>query len=367
MSEPLLTLVLPTRNRPAFLARALGYYRTQGLRAPLLIADSSDEPGRPSDGELPPEWSHRGWPPQTPFLEKLRAALDLVDTPYVAIGADDDFFIPEALEYAARVLAAQPGCSVVHGQGVLVALREGEAHGPLAWAAAYRQRALMHPQAAERLRDHLLHYATTWYSVHRTLRLRAYFTRATALRLDVYFGELLPSCLAVIEGRAAKLDALYMVRQAHAGQNSPTGGRQLDLFTWMTHPDWARQYAAVEACLSAALVAQDGIRPDDARDTVREACWGYLAGVLSHDWNSRYGPKRVRTLARLRNRISRWPLARTAWHALRAASVGPGRWSLESLRHPASPHRLAFAGVENALSHPSELAGVTHESAEAAT
>jgi glycosyltransferase domain-containing protein len=80
-----LTIIIPTHNRPALIARALDYYRTWGCS--IIVCDSSRDESNPVS--LPDVQIL--YTPELSFDRKLFRAVQQVTTPYVCLSADDDF------------------------------------------------------------------------------------------------------------------------------------------------------------------------------------------------------------------------------------------------------------------------------------
>jgi len=98
-----ITILIPTHNRPAYLKRSLAWFLSGGFR--VIVADSSktlnDDVSRSQNSEL--TYIHRpgGY---DAYTAKIYEALQLVDTPYVALCADDDFILYDGLERGVRFL-----------------------------------------------------------------------------------------------------------------------------------------------------------------------------------------------------------------------------------------------------------------------
>src|SRR5688500_10451584 len=106
---PMVTLIVPTLNRPDFMLRTLRYYAAAGIDGKILIGDSSapEYASRirsylQSGGALL-HATHVECPgldgPAT--LLKLEA---LVDTPYVVFIGDDDVVLPHGIAACIEVL-----------------------------------------------------------------------------------------------------------------------------------------------------------------------------------------------------------------------------------------------------------------------
>ena len=84
MSAPLLTAILPTRNRPDSLPGQLRLLRGAPYR--LIIADSSDAEGAARIRAMAPaSTKYRSLAPDLTLYDKLTAVLEEVPTPFVVL------------------------------------------------------------------------------------------------------------------------------------------------------------------------------------------------------------------------------------------------------------------------------------------
>lgn len=349
----MLTIVIPTKNRPSFLLRTLDYYRQQHFGYPIVVADSS-APDRLNQVQPAIDLikrdlvlEYRTYPADLQFADKLADALATVETPCVALGADDDFFVPPTLTEAAEFLQAYPDYAVAHGESLVLSLSSGTAYGSIERLSVYNQRAIEHPDSLERFFDHLAHYSTTWYSVQRTEKLVENFDKTRALGADIRFGELLPSCLSLIQGKAKKLNRLYMVRQ---GGRKPKEYAASDLYDWIASPDWPNQYAAFRDRLAETLVQDCKIEFTEARNKIKVAFWMFWAPhlveglpVLAHSKVS----KRIEPSTRLCSLSA----IRVVWQKLRRLMNG-NEISLSTVLNPSSPYHADFIPIYYAVTVP---------------
>lgn len=85
------TLIIPTHNRHGYLERSVNYY--QELKAEIIYCDSSENAYQ---GEISSNVRYLHLPSQR-FGNKVMEALTYVETQFVALCADDDFIIIDAL------------------------------------------------------------------------------------------------------------------------------------------------------------------------------------------------------------------------------------------------------------------------------
>ena len=241
------SFVVPTRNRPAYLERLLRYYVGQELAAPMIVADSSTTPEvvaacrdlctrARAEGLV---IDHQVHDPRGSFHGKLVDALGTVTTPYAGFVADDDFIVPAGARACAEHLHAHPGCALAQGRALAFTLGM-EARKEPVLTTAYPVRAIRGATGARRLAAHLSWYSATFYAMQATAALRQNM-RLAAERCDEYqFGELLPSCLQVVQGEVALLDVLYAVRES--GRQA-AGRLQAPWHAHRRRPEFAARYA----------------------------------------------------------------------------------------------------------------------------
>ncbi len=349
----MLTIVLPIKNHREYLERLLSYYCDRKLEYELIVADSSDgedglEIRRAVDAARSQlKIEYRAYAGSISVAEKLADALDAVTTDFVVAAADDDFFTISGLQQAAEYLKTNRDFSVVHGQALIFELDPGPVYGNRVHTAHYIQRSIEDSTGAERLLHHFRSYSTTWYSVHRTPQLRRNMQTVAQLKMDpAFFTELLAGCLAVIQGKTKKLDALYMVRQAHREkrESSPS------VFDWVTGEDWSQQYHRFQNCLAQELARQESVSARDAAAIVKKAFWLYLAQCLTGKWHHAYSPRAAGT-ARLKTEFGRHIRSLPAiWQ--RGRSLLPGEENqalLPSLLRTSSPYHAEFMPIYRAL------------------
>ena len=345
----MLSLVIPTYNRPHFLGRLLRYYQELNFPHAIVVADSSDSDhlskNRRGVDSLGTNLNieYRSYETDIEFAEKLSDSLQYVSTPYIALSADDDFFIPSTLSRGVQFLQGHPDYALAHGDAATFRLKSSIVYGQIKQVHRYNQRTIDHASGAQRLLDHFTHYSTTWYSVQRTEQLCENYRKTVEFGIDPYFTELLPSGLALIQGKAKKLDGLYMVRQS----NSTKEYAVPSYFDWVASPAWPSKYERFRDRLGEALARQDGVGLEEARDVVEEAFSNYRAALSNRIPNNSRLRKRLRQLA------GTIPGARRAWRALRSLNAGgQDGISLTALMRQSSPYHADFMPIYWAITAP---------------
>jgi glycosyltransferase domain-containing protein len=98
-----LTIVIPTFGRPEFLSRQVEYWGDSPAK--VLVLDGSEIPNQETDlpGNFTYVHSREG------FISRLIYATTVVDTEFVALLADDEFFLKEGLVDAIRQMDSDQG------------------------------------------------------------------------------------------------------------------------------------------------------------------------------------------------------------------------------------------------------------------
>ncbi|HBH96475.1 MAG TPA: hypothetical protein DDX89_01605 [Candidatus Omnitrophica bacterium] len=350
-----LTIVVPTCNRYPYLLRLLKYYQACGAPMRMHILDSSRhaQPGQAIERLITTlAISYTRYDAGLEPIPMIHDGVKRVTTPYVVLWADDDFLVPKAVAAAAQFLDAHRDFRVAHGVGGIFTIRPST-HGPAELdIGPYLQCSVLDATASSRLVTYLTTRYSIFYSVYRTPELQQNLDQSVAHGFGHFWEELARSWLFAIQGKAKKLDGLYIMRQmSHDSQGDgwyPKRGSHA--FSWVTMPSFPGHCDRFLECVARALAQQDGMSFSRAREFAEELFWGYLARVLAMDWTRRYEQPSQRLWARLRAAVRNVPMARNAWRAAR--SVLPGgnhELSLASLRRPSSPYHDSFAPIYQAI------------------
>jgi len=373
--QPRTTIVVPTYNRYPLLNRLLRYAQSAQSQLPLLLLDSSSaQPGASVQETIRRSGArHLRFDAQTPPTIKLAEGLRQVETPYAVLWADDDLMVPTRIEEGTAFLQAHPDYSVAHGVCGLFQMADVPGGRAITHLGPYPQRSYTGTSAAQRLEEYLGGYTLLFYSVHRTAHLAESLRRCctyggspehtTALDRNDLWVELLLGCLAVIGGKAKRLDGLYLLRDSHPGLNSWQGAaRNLDPFDWVTSSTFSRAYAGFAACLSEAIMQQDGCSLDQARSAVKQAFWRWLGPMLARKWQGRYG--QAPAGSRLRDAARRIPGVRRTWRAVREWTATDETLSLGALRRSSCRYYGDFQEIEAALLRPLQPADAPADAVE---
>jgi len=280
-----LTIVLPVRDRTAFTRRWLEYHNGIGFPFRVLLADggSTEEvaelardrarfPGLALD--------YRRYPydaTYSDFYAKLDHAVASVETPFVAMVDNDDFYVVEGLRQALAFLAGHPEYQTCGGQSVMFWLRPDSRRDDdglvysrrIDWKSSCDASPDSDATARQRIYNQSLPGANPiYYHVQRTSQLRA---RLSVVRShdpkNLFMVEQTLDYLTAVAGRSMQLDSIFMARQQNAPGSSGCAHEQQDgdWYGRMLVPSWSTDFGNFLEATSAALAAKDGLAPEEAR------------------------------------------------------------------------------------------------------
>jgi len=281
----LLTVLIPTHtNRHQFLYRILSYLSVSNCFYPIIVIDSSSPELIKINQDTIKQISlkirpkHMILDTNLNLYEKMTIASDYIETPYSVIIADDDFIVPSSLNLGINFLESNPEYSIVHGYAACIETPENKVFGEVINSNFYSQRSLEINDTKKRLQNHMRDYATTFYSIHKTFHLKSNFKKLSECKwLDFRFGELLPSCLSVIQGKTKKMNCLYMIRQSNRYNLRPNKRKKFK--DWIADPDWSLNYKHFRYTLAYEIAKKEGIQFEQAKNVVKDAFFSYLVNI----------------------------------------------------------------------------------------
>jgi glycosyltransferase domain-containing protein len=253
------SILVPTHNRHAYLARLLDYYHLESFR--IVIADSSETR---YNGPLGEDVRYFHLPGHS-MTSKLSLVMDQIDTPYMLMCADDDFIIPAAIHTCVQFLSGHPSFSVAMGN-VICYLRNSIDDFRLEFAAIFpagTKPVIEEEDPLTRLDLFFSGYHEIFYAVHRTENLRQGFRGAGPVVTQLYLNEYLTVICPLLKGKFIELPVLYHVRE----YAPDTGGRHApNVDAIFTDELYAREYENFLTLQSSPAAAMGGLD----KETVRE-------------------------------------------------------------------------------------------------
>ena len=300
-----LTVLLRLKDRVPFTFRWMSYANRINFPFKVLIADGG------ADETVPEVLSERAnfpnvdyeyvrYPYDQTYVDyyaKVADALSRIDTPFVVMADNDDFYIVEGLRHSVDFLRVHPDYSSCRGAMGGVEIRPSDEYGHLGGLygedtsfTLYQTQSIMHETAKLRVQSHFSCYAPTFYDVHRTEQLKTHFQTLRDLNLkDIFLAELLTSFLTVAAGRVRREPYLYLVRQLDSPGSSSRAHKQKwgDRFDRMLSESWSDDFTRFVNAIATAIVGQDGTSVDDARRQVKQGYRIFVAPRIINCLSSR--------------------------------------------------------------------------------
>ncbi len=243
-------LIIPTYNRATYLRRQLAYYASFDVRLPITVADSSDEAvfaenARTIAGMPELAITHERIPSDINAHYKFGLARTHVQEEFSIMCADDDFIFLPSLAPALSFLQSHPEYAQVHGS--YIAFHADSERKVFSWQPLYRHRSIENDRPDARLTAHAANYYPTLFSLARTRAVNAAYAAMTEHSVDpILWGELMPSFLLPLFGKAKVLDVLWSIRD----------GRSSGKDSWPTSDQYRAEgkYDAAYAQMRAAAI-----------------------------------------------------------------------------------------------------------------
>jgi len=255
----LLTVIVPTRNRPVQCAALLRFFRECELPYRILVADSSDEPQaiRNACRRIA---AYRYFDPATPVIDKWAQVVDAIKTPYVVMTPDDDITFPHAIAAALDALIKNPDYVAAHGYVLRFGIYNSsiDIHGVFSFTPTISDN-----DPIRRLYYLMQRYQPFIWAVFRTPVFTAALQEASKVEGTI-FQEVAFMNMAVLEGKVMRLPHVYAMR---GSDESLTQSPEVDPFRWYLD-DAAKffaRYSAYRNTLAQTINAMNISVPENGR------------------------------------------------------------------------------------------------------
>jgi len=267
--DELLTVVLITHNRPAFLRRAVKYY--SDLPCKIMVLDSTPERAEGDfsavDYHHVPQFAYWG------MQAKLAYGVEQLTTPYMVLAADDDFILHDSLAQSVGFLQANPDYGMCHGYCLMyLALAGGVSY--------YRrdkkvQEDYCSEQAEERVIDYMSQYIPPFYAVTRTDLMKTWHS-ALPPGTSFQWQEIGHVYFLLASAKARILPIPYVVREINYGASE----HSTEVYHSLTYVD-AKSVAEREAFAEFLAALPTQIKGQDAEQGKALALQSFEAMVDS--------------------------------------------------------------------------------------
>jgi glycosyltransferase domain-containing protein len=228
-----LTLVMPTYNRQRYALRNMHYWSGSGVV--MHVLDGSQDALRPDQLKLLDSninYHHR----PVSMYQRLQKAIDLVETRFVALIGDDEFFIPSALVSCIDELQRKTELVACMGRCLAFNCTSGGVTAYLAYQEMGNH-SLNQEDALARMLEHMSSYTpSTIYSVVRAPVWKKSMTTLVQKEFRAYsIGEVQFELATSYQGKTKVIPELIWMRSNEA---EPTRGTDPSLMPEHTLHDW---------------------------------------------------------------------------------------------------------------------------------
>ncbi len=226
----LITIVIPTFNRYEKLERLIRYYLTSEIKYSIIILDSSYIKDKNIVTILNEHdnFKYIAYDSNIFFADKVAQGLELVNTKYVVLNADDDFLIPETVLKATEFLENNIDFSVCQGKFNTFKEDVNKRSENLFSDCYFNMISIDDSKSINRFTKFLNNYYPVFYGVYRIELLSDIFRKNKVYTNDTRFSELLPAMLTSINGKIKILNDLYIVLEESVNSDNATTDNMKD-------------------------------------------------------------------------------------------------------------------------------------------
>jgi len=259
------TLILSTWNRPAYLRRALDYYKNADLR--IVICDSSQK--KFTDKIKYPHVSYHFFKNESLF-RKLVLIKKQVKTPYVVMCAEDDFILPETIHACVDFL--EKNNDYASAQGYSISFSEDCTTFPI--YLNFIGASITGSTGARRLEQQYQPFKHQLYDVMRTSVYKNIFDKDSKHLRNLSLTEQLVAMIASIRGKHKILPLFYTAREFMV----TSAGLVVKPFKQFVRTQ-PKDYSYFVTKVAKVLAKQDKLSLTDAKKQVRKVVTNYLCDL----------------------------------------------------------------------------------------
>lgn len=297
-----LTIILPLKDRTSFALRWMHFANKEQYSFKIILADGgTDNTAREifanSSYFQNLNYIYIRYPADTnytAYYKKISDAIALVDTPYLLMADDDDFYCAEGLMRSIEFLDENPDYVSARGhyKGFSVKVPRSKAEtNTLELYGELKLNGLVYPSvthnqksAAERIESYFTTWTPNWYNVSRTKNFSYCWNKIKALNFsDIFLMEHALSGLIVSEGKTYAGTFPYYYRQFgehYLTESKIAVAREGDFFERILSETWLKNYWLLISALSSGIQSQDGLNEEEARRIARFSYKKFLAAIV---------------------------------------------------------------------------------------
>jgi len=270
-----LTLVVPTYNRQHYALRQMHFWSDSPVTLHVLDGTSTSI-NKKYLRDLGKNVHYYHVPYS--YEERMGKAVELVDTPYVALLCDDEFFIPSALKHCIDELkthkdfvACIGGCLGFYStkRGMMAKSIYNEMKGYGCFGATTKERMIEHMNP---------YVCSTIYAVQRSEVWKKSMTRFAKEKFSSpYIGELVFELATCYQGKSMVIEDLMWLRNM---ENKPIDfkehNRKLQFDTWLKDPRYRGEVNLFYESMTTELSRIDGADKEIVLEDFKSAVEAYL-------------------------------------------------------------------------------------------
>ncbi|MEX2681146.1 MAG: TIGR00180 family glycosyltransferase [Candidatus Sigynarchaeota archaeon] len=277
-----LTIVVPTFNRQTFALRLMRFWLNRKVIVHIL-----DGTAQPIEKDALKDYDNTNIRyHHMPFRieERLGKAIEFVDTPYVALSCDDEFFIPSVLERCIEFLESEKDHVACIGRALAFYPLKGDILS-LPIYTEMKDYKVEQNSPEERMIAHMTRYAqTSFYSVQRLTTWRNTMALAAEIKngfSSPYILELRIELSTVYQGKTRVIEELMWLRNRG---NPPIQVKKIHdlavtLEKWLKDPIYKSEVDFFYDSTASALSRIDNNSPERVRECIHQAIAGYLQNI----------------------------------------------------------------------------------------
>lgn len=252
-----LTIILLLKGRDAFTIRWFEHAKEFKLPYHVIVADGGDDNGlekklRNNEYHLTVSYDYVRYPfdkNHKLFYAKIHSALNKVETPYVVLASNDDFYFFDALNESVSFL--KENAEYVSSRGELwdfsvlptlkrgIALEKSVIYGSISnISKLYEHPTVIGDCAMDRVVDYSSKANSIWHDVVRTKNLKESYGALIESNVnDLVFSDILIGFMMASQGKIHRGCNLYMLHQCHPDMAALTDLHDTPL-DWIDAPGW---------------------------------------------------------------------------------------------------------------------------------
>lgn len=209
----LITLVIPTYNRPEHLYRLLKYYEGKQTDVSILVLDSSNKLNKNKNKQiitnLLQSINYLSFPEEITPGTKLFRGLESVKTEFCVFCADDDLIFLDGIKAALLFLMKNDDFVCVDG----IYINFSQINMDVVINIEYALKGAEGESVGERLFKFYQNYESIFYGVYRVRDLYKIFS-GVSQNQSLHFQELFQSTATLLMGKTHRMPIIYAARQS---------------------------------------------------------------------------------------------------------------------------------------------------------